>query len=217
MKSNSDLQKDVQKAIKREPFMVAAEIGIAAKDGVITLSGTVDSYSKKVNAEKAAKKVKGVKAVELDITINYDDSLKKNDTEIATDILDVWKNNWYLFKDLITAEVVDGWVKLEGEVPSKSYEEEAQNSIEHISGIKGVSNFIKINPKPNDFLKKESIMEVLERNMSIDAKNIIVQLDQKRVMLIGTVCSLYLKDEAGRLAWNAPGVSSVENELAVIQ
>ncbi|MFT4534524.1 MAG: hypothetical protein ACJA1A_001667 [Saprospiraceae bacterium] len=95
MKSNIKLKRDVQKAINWEPSMEAAEIDVTAKEGVVTLSGTVDSYSNMHNAANASKKVRGVKAVAQEITVNYGNSLKKNATAIATNVLDAWKNNWY--------------------------------------------------------------------------------------------------------------------------
>ncbi|MFT6333503.1 MAG: osmotically-inducible protein OsmY [Saprospiraceae bacterium] len=217
MKSNSELQKDVQNAIKWEPTMQAAEIGVTAKDGVITLSGTVDSYSKKIHAENASKNVRGVKEVAQKITINYGNSFKLNDTEIATNILTAWKDNWCVPEYGVKAEVEDGWVKLHGEVHYKSQEEESQKSIEQLNGIRGVTNLIKINSKPNDVLDKKSVEDALGRNWSIDSKNVKVEVGQSNVKLTGIVHSLYQKEEAERLAWNAPGVSSVENELAVIQ
>jgi osmotically-inducible protein OsmY len=108
MKNNAELRQDVQSAIKREPSMHAAEIGVTAKDELVTLSGTVDCYSKKLNAERAAKNVIGVKAVAEDSTIDDDKSIKKNDTEIANDILNTWKQNWEVQDDKIKVKVEDG-------------------------------------------------------------------------------------------------------------
>ncbi|MFT6781738.1 MAG: osmotically-inducible protein OsmY [Saprospiraceae bacterium] len=217
MKSNSDLQKDVQNAIRWESTLYAEQIGVTAKSGVITLSGTVDSYSKKINAYNASKNVKGVKAVAQEITICYGNALKRSDTEIATNILEAWENNFYVPKYGIDVEVDDGWVKLQGNVSYKSQEEETQKSIEQIIGVRGLTNLIKIKSKPNDVLEKKSVQDALSRNWSINPKNVKVEVDHSNVKLTGIVYSLYQKEEAERLAWNAPGVSSVENELAVIQ
>lgn len=216
MKSNEELQKDVQNAIKWEPFMNAAEIGVTAKDGVVTLSGTVDSYSKKINAERAAKDVVGVKAVAEDIEINYGASHKQNDTDIATSVMSAWKYNWNVPEDRIKVKVEDGWVKLEGEVPWKYQADAAKNSINNIDGVRGVSNLIKVKSESKDTLEKKDVESALKRNWSINSKDIKVEVNHNRVKLTGLVHSLYQKEEAGRLAWNAPGVWSVENELAVI-
>ena len=99
MKNNAELRKDVQNAIRWESVMHTAEIGVTAKDGVITLSGTVDSFSKKLNAENATRGVNGVKAVTEDIRINYDQSFNKNDSKLAQDILNAWKSNWEIPED----------------------------------------------------------------------------------------------------------------------
>ena len=216
MKSNYDLQKDVQNAIRWEPSMHATEIGVTAKDGIVTLSGTVDSYSKKINAENATKKVKGVKAVAEDITINDGNSFKKNDSEIATSILDTWKNNRTVPKGQIIVKVENGWVKLEGEVPYKYQEEAPEKSIEHLVGVRGVTNLIKIKSKSKDVLEQKTVLDALNRNWAINANDVKVEVNRNKVKLTGLVHSIYQKDEAGRLAWNAPGVRSVENELAVI-
>ena len=216
MKSNEELQKDVQNAIKWEPYMNAAEIGVTAKDGVITLSGTVDSYSKKINAERAAKDVVGVKAVAEDIEINYGASHKQNDTDIATSVMSAWKYNWNVPEDRIKVKVEDGWVKLEGEVPWKYQADAAKNSINNIDGVRGVSNLIKVKSESKDVLEKKDVENALKRNWSINSKDVKVEVNHNRVKLTGLVHSLYQKEEAGRLAWNASGVWSVENELAVI-
>ena len=216
MKTNSELQRNVQNAIKWEPSMHAAEIGVTAKDGVVTLSGTVNSYSKKINAERAAKNVVGVKAVAVNITINYGGSFRKNDTEIASDILGALKHNWEVPEDRIKVKVEDGWVKLEGEVPWKYQEEAITKAIRNLSGVKGITNLIEIKSESKDILEKKDIQSALKRNWSINSKDIKVEVNHNNVKLAGLVNSLYQKEEAGRLAWNTPGVRSVDNELEVI-
>ena len=216
MKTDLKLQKDVQKAISWEPSMHAAEIGVTAKDGVITLSGIVNSYSKKINAENAAKKIAGVKAVAENIIIDYGHSFTKSDTEIAKDILKAWEFNWEVPEDKIQVKVEDGWVSLTGEVAWKYQEEAAKNAITNLSGVKGVSNFIKIKSESKDVIEQKAVESALSRDWSIDSNDIKVEVTQNRVKLTGIVHSIYQKDEAGRLAWNAPGVRSVDNELAVI-
>lgn len=216
MKDNAELQKDVQNAIKWEPSMQAAEIGVTAKDGVITLSGTVNSYTKKLNAERAAKNVVGVKAVAEDIIVNYGGSFKKNDTELATDILKAWENNWEVPEEKIKVKVEDGWVKIEGKVSWKYQEKAVIKSINNLSGVIGITNLLKIKSESKDALEKKAVKKALKRNWSINSNDIKVEVDNNDVKLTGLVHSLYEKEEAGRLAWNAPGVWSVNNQLAVI-
>jgi osmotically-inducible protein OsmY len=216
MKNNSKLQEDVQNALKWEPFLNAAEIGVTVKDGVVTLSGTVDSYSKKISAERATKNVVGVKAIAEDISIQYAGSEQKNDTEIATEIVNSWKNNWQIPSEKINVKVEDGWVKLDGTVAWNYQKEASMRSINHLSGVKGVTNLITIRSESKDSIEERAVQNALERNWTIDAKNVKVEVNQNKVRLSGMVHSLYQKDEAERLAWNAPGVCSVENDLAVI-
>lgn len=216
MKSNEQLQADVQKAIKWEPSMRAAEIGVTAKDGVITLSGTVNSYSKKMDAENAAKRVQGVKAVAEDIVVDHGATFKKNDTELAADILNAWKYNWEVPDNKIQVRVEDGWVKLEGEVDWKFQEEASKDAIKNLYGVKGVTNLIRIKSSNKSLIEKHEVESALLRNWSINSKDVKVDVKNNNVKLTGLVRSLYQKEEAGRLAWNAPGVCSVENELAVI-
>ncbi|OFZ54633.1 MAG: ornithine aminotransferase [Bacteroidetes bacterium RIFCSPHIGHO2_02_FULL_44_7] len=216
MKNNQKLQNDVQNAIKWEPSMRAAQIGVTAKDGVVTLSGTVDSYAQKVNAENAAKNVIGVKAIAEDIIIDYGISFKKNDTEIATDVLSAWKNNWEVPQDKIKVKVENGWVNLEGEVAWNYQKESLKNAINHLSGVKGVTNMITVKSESKDILEKVAVEQALERSWSIKAHDVKVGVISNKVKLTGHVQSIYQKEEAGRLAWNAPGVCSVDNELAVI-
>lgn len=216
MKNNSELQEDVQNALLWEPFLHAAEIGVSVKDGVVTLSGTVDSYSKKISAERATKNVVGVKAIAEDISIQYAGSEQKNDTEIATSIVNSWKTNWQIPTEKINVKVEDGWVKLDGTVGWNYQKVASEHSINHLAGVKGVTNLISIRSESKDSLEERAVENALERNWAIDAKNVKVEVDQNNVKLSGMVHSLYQKDEAERLAWNAPGVCSVENNLAVI-
>ncbi len=216
MKNNSELQEDVQNALQWEPFLHAAEIGVSVKDGVVTLSGTVDSYSKKISAERATKNVVGVKAIAEDISIQYAGSEQKNDTEIATEIVNSWKTNWEIPTEKINVKVEDGWVKLDGTVGWNYQKVASERSINHLAGVKGVTNLISIRSESKDSIEERAVENALERNWTIDARNVKVEVNKNNVKLSGMVHSLYQKDEAERLAWNAPGVCSVENNLAVI-
>ncbi|MFD2146179.1 BON domain-containing protein [Mucilaginibacter antarcticus] len=147
MKTNQELQKDVQDAIRWEPLLNAAEIGVTAKDGVITLTGTVDTYYKKVEAETAAKNVAGVKAVAEEIVIKYGDYGKKNDTEIANEVLNAWKWNWEVPEEKIKVKVENGWVTLEGELQWNYQREAAKKAINNLSGVLGLPTTSRSNLK----------------------------------------------------------------------
>ena len=215
MKTNEDLQRDVQDAIKWEPSLHAAEIGVAVKDGIVTLSGTVDSFSKKSQAEDAAKNVSGVQAVVEKIEVKFANWGKIEDSEIANEIVNAFKSNWEIPNDKIKIKVEDGWVTLSGELPWNYQKEAAQRIVNTQAGVKGLINSLEIKSSINDDIEKEGIECALERNGSIDDQDIQVSVAGTKITLNGTVGTWYQKEEAGRVAWKAPGVSRVENELVI--
>ena len=215
MKTNEVLQKDVQDAIKWEPLLNAAEIGVTAKDGVVTLTGTVDTYIKKSEAEDAAKKVAGVKAVVEEIQIKSGNFGKKNDGEIATEVLNALKLSWQIPNDKIQVKVEAGWVTLEGELSWNYQKEIAKRIATNLVDVKWVTNNITIRSERVAKVEKEDVENALNRNWSLEDKQILVSVSENKVTLNGTVHSWYQKDEASRIAWQAPGIISVDNELTV--
>lgn len=215
MKTNEELQKDVQNAIKWEPLLKAAEIGVIAKDGIITLTGTVDSYLKKSEAEDAAKNVAGVKAVVEKIEINFGSWGKTSDTEIAEAVLSAFKWNMVIPNDKIKIKVENGWVTLEGELEWNYQREAAAAVTRRLMSIKGVTNSISIATETADALEQKDIEKALARNWSLNDRNIRVKVTGTKVTLSGTVTSAYQKDSASQIAWNAPGVLLVDNQLKV--
>jgi osmotically-inducible protein OsmY len=214
MKTNSELQKDVQEAIEWEPLLKAAEIGVIAKEGIITLTGIVDSYSKKTEAEEAAKKVAGVKALVENIEVKLPNSWFKTDEEIARDVLNALKSDWTVPDDKIAVKVEDGWVTLEGELSWNYQREAAKNDIKNLTGVTGISNKIKIKSEIHDEIEQKNVKRALKRS-TIDDSNIEVSVSGTTVTLTGVVDSLYEKEEAGRIAWKTPGIWHVKNQLAV--
>ena len=216
MKNNAELQKDVQDAIKWEPLLNAAEIGVTVKEGVVTLTGIVDSYSKKSEAEDAAKNVKGVKAVVEKIEIKFSNSwARKDDNQVANEIVNAYKLNWQVPDEKVKVKVEDGWVTLEGELKWNYQREAAKDAVKNLLGVTGVSNNITIKSETQDQIEKGDIENALQRNWATTDKDITVKVSGRNVKLSGTVHSWYQKDEAGRIAWNAPGVWDVDNELVV--
>jgi osmotically-inducible protein OsmY len=215
MKNNQELQTDVQNAIKWEPLLNAAEIGVTAKDGVVSLTGVVDSYAKKMEAENAAKKVIGVKALVEKIEVNFPNSWTKTNAEIANEVLTGLKNNGSIPNDKITVKVKDGWVTLEGELQWNYQKEAAKSAVNYLTGVKGVSNNIKIKSESHDTIEKKDVEAAIARSWSIDDSDINVAVSGTTVTLTGTVDSWYQRNEATRIAWNTPGIWHVNNELAV--
>ena len=215
MKKNEDLQTDVQDAIRWEPLLKTAEISVTAKDGVITLTGIVDSYAKKLEAEEAAKNVKGVKNVIEKIEIQFEGTGKKGDNEISYEVLNALKWNLQVPYDKVNVIVEAGWVTLEGELTWNYQKEAAKKSVSNLVCVKGVINNITIKSETIDLIEEKDIERALARNWSLNDQDIRVKVSTNRVTLNGIVHSLYQKDEAGRIAWNAPGVCAVENELVI--
>jgi len=216
MRNNSELQKDVQDAIKWEPLLNAAEIGVTAKDGIVTLTGTVDSYSKKSEAEDAAKQVAGVKAVVENIEIKLSNSWgKKDDNDIAKEVLNAYDWNWQVPNGKVKVKVEKGWVTLDGELQWYYQKEAAKDAVKNLLGVTGVSNNITIKSEVRAQIEKRDIESALKRNWSIDDKDIAVKVSDHSVTLTGNVSSWYQKEEAARIAYNAPGVWTVDNELTV--
>jgi osmotically-inducible protein OsmY len=215
MKSNAALQTDVQNAIKWEPLLNAAEIGVTVKEGVVSLTGVVDSYAKKLEAENAAQKVIGVKALVEKIEVKFPGSWKKTNLEIANEVLAALKSNWSVPKDKVTVKVEDGWVTLEGELPWNYQREDAKTAVNYLAGVKGVTNNIKIKSESHDAIEKKDVEEAIARSWSVDDSDINVSVSGTTVTLSGTVSSWYQRDEAGRIAWKTPGIWSVKNDLAV--
>ena len=215
MKSNTELQQDVQDAIRWQPLLNAAEIGVTAKDGVVSLTGVVDSYSKKTEAEDAAKNVAGVKALVEKIEVKYPSTYSKTNAEIATEVLTALKARWDVPSDKVKVKVEAGWITLTGEVGWNFQREAAKDAIKSLMGVIGVTNNIKIKSESMESVEKAGIESALKRNWAFYDDNIRVQVSGHRATLTGTVDSLYEKNEAARIAWNAPGVWSVDNELVV--
>jgi len=215
MKTNEELQRDVQDAIKWERLLNAAEIGVTVKNGIVTLTGVVDNYLKKIEAEIATRNVAGVKAVVVQIEVVFCNSEQKPDSEIAKNVLNAFKWNLEVPNDKVNVKVENGWVTLEGTLQWNYEKVAAAASISKIIGIKGVSNNITISTVVIDKIEQNAIERAINRNWSLADKNIIVQVFGNKVTLNGCVDSGYQKEEAGRIAWNAAGVFSVDNELII--
>jgi osmotically-inducible protein OsmY len=196
--------------------LAAAEIGVTAREGVVTLSGTVDCYAKKSEAEDAAQKVTGVKVVIDHIEIKtFSDLHERDDTDLAGEVLNAFQWNWEIPQGNVKVKVEDGWITLEGEVQWNYQREAAGRITRKLVGVRGVSNKVTIKADNLTRIEKIAIESALARNWSIKEQDIHVEVSNNTVILSGIVGSWYERDEAERQAWKAPGVELVDNELVV--
>ena len=215
MRSDMQIQKDVMEELKWEPFLNASEVGVAVKNGIVTLSGLVDSYSKKLAAEKVAKRVAGVKAVAEDIQVGMSPAYRKTDAEIAEAVLNALKWNSAVQEEKIKIKVEDASVILEGEVEWEYQRTSAQTAIENLMGVRSVLNLITVNPKFKASDIHQKISAAFHRSAIIDSGKITVEVFESKVILRGKVRSFAEKDDAEHAAWSAPGVTSVTSELEI--
>jgi osmotically-inducible protein OsmY len=216
MKSDSDIKKDVEDEIRWDPDIDATDIAVAVKMGVVTLTGFVRNYMHKYEAERAVKRVAGVVGLANDIEVRLPGSDARPDPEIAREATTAVKNQLPFSHERIKVVVRDGWVTLEGEVEWNHQRQAAERAVRALKGIKGVSNLLELKPRVSPSDIKHKIEEAFKRSAEVDAKHITVEaLDGIGVRLKGKVRSWAERQEAERVAWSAPGIAKVENQIAI--
>ena len=214
MMTDNSLQQAVLDELKWEPSVNAAHIGVTAKGGVVTLSGDVSSYTEKLAAARAARRVIGVKGVAEDIKVHYSFS-KVDDTDIAQKALQTLSWDIEVPDERVTVEVEDGWVTLTGTVNWNYQRNAAEADVRKLKGVLGVINNISINPTVKASDAREKIKAALKRNAAVEADNISIAIEGGKVTLSGEVNSWGEDDIVRSTAWAAPGVTEVVDNLVV--
>ena len=215
MKNDTQLQHDVLDELEWEPSIDASQIGITAKEGVATLTGSVASYGEKMTAEQVTKRVYGVKAVANDIAVKIPGISQRTDTDIAAAALNALKWDAAVPSDRIKVTVRDGWVTLEGTVDWQYQREAADRDVRQLIGVKGVSNQITVKARVKSGDVREKIESAFKRSAEVDARRVSVEAQESKVVLRGNVRSWAEREQAQQAAWAAPGVCEVENRLTV--
>jgi VCBS repeat-containing protein len=214
MKTDRELQLDVLDELRWEPGVDATEIGATVKDGVVTLTGTVDSFAEKWAAEAAVKRLSGVKALAVDLEVKLPGESQRTDADIARAAENALQ--WDIsVPDGIKVTAEKGYLTLEGQVDWEYQRDSAKRAVQYLTGVIGVDNQITVKPRVAPTGIKEKIEAAFKRDAILDAQQIHVQTDGGKVTLTGCVGSWAERDEAENAAWAAPGVNEVNDLITV--
>jgi len=215
MRSDTDVKRDVEDELRWDPDLDATDIAVTVKSGVVTLAGFTRSYSDKLEAEAAAKRVAGVLGIANDIEVRLPNLDQRPDPEIARDAIAAIKSRLPVVAEQIKVLVRNGWITLEGEVEWEYQRLAAERAVRRIKGLKGVSNTIQVKPRVPATEIKRRIEEAFRRSAEIDANRITVEVHDSEVILKGAVRSWAERQGAERAAWAAPGVRRVDNQITI--
>lgn len=215
MKTDLDLKKDVLTELSWDPLVPDTKVGVSVSEGVVTLTGHLDSYAEKIATKHAVERVVGVKAIALEIEVVPEGSHKRSDTEIATAVEHALAWNSSLPKDQIHVTVEKGWVTLSGEIDWDFQRRSVERMIRPLKGVVGITNNISLKSLPVPVNLSSRIREALTRQATREAKRIEILIDGGVVTLRGHVHSWAERNAAEGATWSAPGVSHVNNQLTV--
>ena len=215
MRTDSEIKKDVEDELRWDPDIDATDIGVAVHNGVVTLTGFVRSYMQKTQAERDAKRVAGVLGVANDIEVRLPYINKRPDPEIARDAIQNLQTELPYSSQFIKVTVKDGQLTLEGALEWNYQRERAEKAVRTVRGVVGVTNNITLRPRVSASDVKRQIEEALKRSAELDASRITVETSGSKVTLKGTVRSWAERTEAERAAWQAPGVTTVEDQISI--
>ena len=208
-------QRNVLEELQWDTHVQPNEIGVVVKDGIVTLTGWVDSYLKKPAAEEAAHRVLGVLAVANDIEVRLPGFAERTDADLAAAVLNALRWDAAIPAGKVDVTVSQGWVTLKGEVDHYFQKRDAEPAIERLSGVRGVSNLLTVKPQPAPQDLKSQIQKALVRHAQTDASRITVELQGSEVILRGTVSSYAEKKAAEETACSASGVTEVHNWMII--
>jgi osmotically-inducible protein OsmY len=215
MRPDRDIERDVKDELAWQPGLDATDVAVSVKDGVVTLTGFVRRYSDKQDAEAAAKRVAGVLGVANDIEIRVPAADERPEPEIAREAVAAIASRLPTSREQIKVVVRDGWLELEGEVQWQYQRRAAEQAVRRLPGVKGISNMIRIRPLAKPVELGRRIEQAIKRNAQLDTSRIRVEANGDEVTLKGTTRSWHELEEAERVAWAAPGVTTVKNRIAV--
>ena len=216
MKTDTQLQRDVIDELRWDAAARGAEIGVAAKEGVVTLSGQVPTYMQKYSAVKAAEKVIGVTVVADDIEVKFSSDVRRSDTEIAHAASEALRSDIQVPDAVVKARVDNGWITLDGETEWNYQRASAERAVRNLAGVKGVTNLIAIKPKlPSTAEVSRKIKDAIRRAAESDADHIIVDAIDGQVTLRGKVRTWSERKDAENAAWSAPGVREVVDHITI--
>lgn len=216
MKTDTELQRDVEDELRWQPATRDAEIAVAARDGVISLDGYVSSYAQKLSAARAAEGVSGVRAVADELVVKLPNAATRTDTDIAHSAAKALQWNIEVPDTRIKVRVEHGWITLDGTVDWQFQRNAAEHTVRYLTGVKGLFNHIVVRQptaSANDVSGK--IADALKRSAMVDASRVMVDAQDGKVVLRGNLRSLAERQDAERAAWAAPGVSVVEDLITV--
>ncbi|HEX6544101.1 MAG TPA: BON domain-containing protein [Ktedonobacterales bacterium] len=215
VRSDADIQHDVMDELSWDPHVTVSDIGVSVKEGVVTLTGVVESYLVRLAAQNAALRVKGVHAVANEIDVRLHTAAERTDSDLALAALYALKWDAATPTDKLDVTVSRGYVILKGEVEWPFQREAAERVVRRLAGVKGVTNWITVaaHATPSDI--KQRIEKALVRSAETDAHRITVEVRGHTAILKGTVRSYAEKVAAERTALSAPGITTVNNQVKI--
>lgn len=216
MRFDKDIKQDLESELNWDPDIIATDVGVTVKNGVVSLTGYVPFYMQKYEAENAAKRVKGVLGIANDIEVRVPSSHQKTDPELARAAIEAISIELPSSHERFKVIAKDGWLTLEGDAEWQYQRNQAELAARRLHGVKGVTNRVVLKPRVAPVEIKTKIETAFRRNAEFDAQHISVTADGGDVSLAGTVSSWSEKQEAERTAWRAPGVVRVHNHINIV-